>query len=84
MAHFRGCGGTPNRLPRAYHSGDSDEVDWVLRRMRDFVTDGTAFYGIADAAEDQYLSELVHRSATERRPLTSTPQAWSGLPSHLA
>ncbi len=33
VAHFRGCSGEPNRLPRAYHSGDSDEVDWVLRRL---------------------------------------------------
>ena len=32
--HFRGCGGTPNRAPRFYHSGDSAEVDWVLRRVR--------------------------------------------------
>lgn len=34
VAHFRGCSGEINRLPRAYHSGDSDEVDWVLRRLR--------------------------------------------------
>jgi predicted alpha/beta-fold hydrolase len=34
VMHFRGCGGEPNRLPRAYHSGDSAEVDWVLRRLR--------------------------------------------------
>jgi predicted alpha/beta-fold hydrolase len=33
VIHFRGCSGTPNRLPRAYHSGDSDEADWVLRRL---------------------------------------------------
>lgn len=33
VIHFRGCSGEPNRLPRAYHSGDSDEVDWVLRRI---------------------------------------------------
>ncbi len=31
--HFRGCGGSANHLPRFYHSGDSDEVDWVLRRV---------------------------------------------------
>jgi len=24
--HFRGCSGEPNRLPRAYHSGDTDEI----------------------------------------------------------
>jgi predicted alpha/beta-fold hydrolase len=34
VSHFRGCSGETNRLPRAYHSGDSDEVDWVLRRLR--------------------------------------------------
>jgi predicted alpha/beta-fold hydrolase len=34
VVHFRGCSGEPNRLPRAYHSGDSDEIEWVLRRMR--------------------------------------------------
>ena len=33
IPHFRGCSGEPNKLPRAYHSGDSDEVDWILRRF---------------------------------------------------
>jgi predicted alpha/beta-fold hydrolase len=32
--HFRGCSGLPNRLPRAYHAGDSTEVGSVLRRIR--------------------------------------------------
>jgi uncharacterized protein len=34
VPHFRGCSGEPNLMPRAYHSGDSDEIDWVLRRLR--------------------------------------------------
>jgi predicted alpha/beta-fold hydrolase len=33
LPHFRGCSGEPNRLPRAYHSGDSAEIDWILRRV---------------------------------------------------
>jgi predicted alpha/beta-fold hydrolase len=33
LPHFRGCGGELNRLPRAYHSGDSDEIDWMLNRL---------------------------------------------------
>ena len=33
VPHFRGCSGEPNRLPRAYHSGDSAEIDWVLGRF---------------------------------------------------
>jgi predicted alpha/beta-fold hydrolase len=34
VVHFRGCGGLKNRKPRAYHSGDSQEIDWILRRFR--------------------------------------------------
>lgn len=34
VVHFRGCSGCANRLPRAYHSGDSVELDWMLRRLR--------------------------------------------------
>jgi predicted alpha/beta-fold hydrolase len=34
VPHFRGCSGEPNLMPRAYHSGDSAEIDWVLRRLR--------------------------------------------------
>jgi len=33
VVHFRGCGGVRNLRPRAYHSGDSDEVDWILRAV---------------------------------------------------
>lgn len=33
IPHFRGCSGEPNRTARAYHSGDSEEVDWILRRF---------------------------------------------------
>ena len=34
VAHWRGCSGEPNRLPRAYHSGDHAEAGWVLEMMR--------------------------------------------------
>ena len=33
VAHFRGCSGEPNRLARAYHSGDSAEIAWMLERF---------------------------------------------------
>lgn len=33
VPHFRGCSGELNHLPRAYHSGDSAEIDWILRRI---------------------------------------------------
>lgn len=33
VPHFRGCGGMENYQPRAYHAGDSAEIDWILRRL---------------------------------------------------
>ncbi|MCB1908536.1 MAG: alpha/beta fold hydrolase [Rhodocyclaceae bacterium] len=35
VPHFRGCSGEPNRLARAYHSGDSAEIAWILARLAD-------------------------------------------------
>jgi hypothetical protein len=34
VPHFRGCSGEINLAPRAYHSGDFEEIDWILRRLR--------------------------------------------------
>ncbi len=33
VPHFRGCSGELNRAPRAYHSGDVEEIDWILQRF---------------------------------------------------
>ncbi len=33
VPHFRGCSGELNHAPRAYHSGDFEEIDWVLQRF---------------------------------------------------
>ena len=35
VPHFRGCSGELNRAPRAYHSGDFEEIGWILRRLRE-------------------------------------------------
>jgi len=34
LPHFRGCSGELNHAPRAYHSGDHEEIDWLLKRLR--------------------------------------------------
>jgi predicted alpha/beta-fold hydrolase len=34
VPHFRGCSGELNRAPRAYHSGDHEEIGWILPRLR--------------------------------------------------
>jgi len=34
VPHFRGCSGEINLAPRAYHSGDFEEIGWILQRLR--------------------------------------------------
>lgn len=34
LPHFRGCSGEVNLAPRAYHSGDHEEIDWILTKFR--------------------------------------------------
>jgi predicted alpha/beta-fold hydrolase len=34
IPHFRGCSGEANLAPRFYHSGDAEELDWIIRRLR--------------------------------------------------
>lgn len=34
VPHFRGCSGELNLAPRAYHSGDYEEIGWMLSQFR--------------------------------------------------
>lgn len=34
VPHFRGCSGALNLAPRAYHSGDHEEIGWMLARFK--------------------------------------------------
>lgn len=33
LPHFRGCSGELNHAPRAYHSGDYEEIAWILAQL---------------------------------------------------
>ncbi|HET6827451.1 MAG TPA: alpha/beta hydrolase, partial [Ramlibacter sp.] len=35
VPHFRGCSGEINLAPRAYHSGDHEEIGWILAQLRE-------------------------------------------------
>ncbi|MDB5954259.1 alpha/beta fold hydrolase [Ramlibacter sp.] len=34
VPHFRGCSGEINLAPRAYHSGDHEEIGWIMAQLR--------------------------------------------------
>jgi uncharacterized protein len=47
VPHFRGCSGELNRAPRAYHSGDFEEIGWMLDRVRERHTGPIAAVGVS-------------------------------------
>jgi len=46
VPHFRGCGGELNRLPRAYHSGDHEEIGAMLAGIRARIAAGSPVYAV--------------------------------------
>ena len=74
IPHFRGCSGEPNRTARAYHSGDSEEVDWIIRRLSgDIFPVGISLGGnallkwLGERGEE--AAGLVRRAAAVSAPL---------------
>jgi uncharacterized protein len=47
VPHFRGCSGELNLAPRAYHSGDFEEIGWVLQRLRSMHVGKIAAVGVS-------------------------------------
>jgi predicted alpha/beta-fold hydrolase len=47
VPHFRGCSGELNLAPRAYHSGDFEEVGWILARVREHHAGPIAAVGVS-------------------------------------
>ena len=69
VVHFRGCGGEVNRLPRAYHSGDSAEIDWILRRFRS-TRSGPIFVAGVSLGGNALLKWLGEQGAAAREIVT--------------
>ena len=65
VAHFRGCSGFPNRLARAYHSGDSEEIAFILASVRKAVPHAiwhAAGVSLGGNALLKYLGEYPEQS----------------------
>jgi uncharacterized protein len=70
VVHFRGCSGEVNRLPRAYHSGDSAEMDWILRRFR-ATRSGPIFVAGVSIGGNVLLKWLGEQGTAARDVITS-------------
>jgi uncharacterized protein len=78
VSHFRGCSGTPNRLARAYHSGDSAEAAWVLERLhREHCTQGQALFAagvsLGGNVLAKYLGEQEQATPLRAAAVVSAP-----------
>ncbi len=81
VVHFRGCSGEPNRLPRAYHSGDADEMDWVAAALPRGRRGGAPLRG-RDLARRQCAPRSGWANAAPKRPRSSrarrrSPRRWT-------
>jgi predicted alpha/beta-fold hydrolase len=81
IPHFRGCSGELNHAPRFYHSGDAQEVDWIVRRLLSyraqrhaskFYVTGVSLGGNALLrwlGESQHQAEIVDAACAISAPL---------------
>ena len=82
VAHFRGCSGEDNRLPRAYFAGDSEDIEHMLRHVKTCHPDAPVYavgVSLGGNALLKWLGEagesakaLVERAAGVSAPLDLT------------
>ncbi len=86
VPHFRGCSGELNLAPRAYHSGDFEEIGWILDRLRlrhgaplwavGISLGGNALLRWAQEAGDS-ASAVAHAVAAVSSPVDLAASGWA-------
>ena len=65
IPHFRGCGGELNRTPRAYHSGDHEEIGGMLAAIRARVPPGTVIHAVGISLGGSALLNWLGRAGPD-------------------
>ena len=73
VPHFRGCSGEINWSPRAYHSGDHEEIGWILQKMREQHTGPIYAVGISLGGNALmcWAGEMGHAATSEVNAVAS-------------
>ena len=80
VTHFRGCGGEPNRMPRAYHSGDHAEIGAMLAAVRERVGGDATVFAFGVSLGGSALMNWVGRAgATAARTVSAVAAASTPL-----
>ncbi len=87
VAHFRGCSGEDNRLPRAYFAGDSVDIETMLRHVKARHPDALLYavgVSLGGNALLKWLGEagetaraIVHGAAAVSAPLDLTAAGYA-------
>jgi uncharacterized protein len=77
VPHFRGCGGEPNLMPRAYHSGDHAEIGAMLAAVRARVDPRTPVFAFGVSLGGSALLNWVGRSGSAAAATVSAAAAAS-------
>ena len=86
IPHFRGCSGELNHGPRAYHSGDFEEIDWILRRLQSGHNGPLVVVGISLGGNalmrwagelGRSAAQVVHAVASVCSPLDLAASGWA-------
>jgi predicted alpha/beta-fold hydrolase len=84
VPHFRGCGGRANRLARAYHSGDYQEIDWILERIAAENAEAARFALGVSLGGNALLKWLAARGASAARAVRATVVVSAPVDLHVA
>ncbi len=77
IPHFRGCSGEINRAPRAYHSGDFEEIGWILGRVREAVGPQTTVMAVGVSLGGNALLRWAQEAGEEAGRLVGAVAAVS-------
>ncbi len=66
-----------NPVPEGRLADDEIAVATCLLRMEEYLRTGHEFYGLAEGAQDQYLSLLIEQATTSGESVLSSGQAWT-------
>ncbi|MFT7518072.1 MAG: putative alpha/beta-fold hydrolase [Kiritimatiellia bacterium] len=86
LMHFRGCSGVPNRLRRAYHSGETGDINYLLEELRRrFPTRTLYAFGVSLGANAllKYLGEVGSDVVLDKAVAVSPPFQLSVCSDHM-
>ena len=77
VPHFRGCADEPNRLPRAYHSGDHEEIAAMLDAVRARVPAASVLHAVGVSLGGSALLNWLGRAGSGAATLVARAAAVS-------